>query len=100
MHESVSIETISLQNTKSAMTVYSRDITYSDRIATITVSRQLQKMADNCNKLLFTYAKSLWFQTDPGRPRQIRRHIWMFQSYYYLLTCVQKKTKKTLNHNY
>ena len=61
MHEGISIETISLQNTKSAMTMYSRGITHSDRIATITISRQLQKRADNCDRLLFTYTKALWF---------------------------------------
>ena len=61
MHEGVSIETISLQNTKSAMAVYSREIIYNDRIATITINRQLQKKADNYDRLLFNYAKALWF---------------------------------------
>ena len=77
------------------MAVYSRGITYNDRIATITISRQLQKRADNCDRLLFTYAKALWFQIDPGQPRQIHRHRWIFQSHYYSLACVQEKTKKT-----
>ena len=51
------------------MAVYSRGITYNDKIATITISRQLQKRADNCDRLLFTYAKALWFQIDPGQPQ-------------------------------
>ena len=82
------------------MAVYSRGITHSDRIATITISRQLQKRADNCDRLLFTCVKSLWFQTDPRQPRHIHRHRKMFQSHYYSLACVQKKTKKPLNHYY
>ena len=43
------------------MAVYSRGITYNDRIATITIGKQLQKRADYCDRLLFTYDKLLWF---------------------------------------
>ena len=49
------------------MAVYSRGIIYNDRIATITINRQLQKKADNYDRLLFSYAKALWFQTDPAQ---------------------------------
>ena len=74
MHEGVSIETISLQNTKSAMAVYSREIIYNDRIATITISRQLQKKEDNCDRLLLRQSTMVLFKRSLFRLEAIASH--------------------------
>ena len=66
------------------MAVYSRGIIYNDRIATITISRQLQKKADNCDKLLLRQSTMVLDRSSPDR--YIGK--WMFQSHYFSLACM------------
>ena len=73
------------------MTVYSHGIIYNDRIATITISRQLQNKVDNYDRLLFNYAKSTMVLNRSGQDRYINK--WMFQSHYFSQACEQEKTK-------